>query len=68
MSEAEELLARLARSHTSVLAGLQKRLAMAEARLQSKEDDARTHPSDLKRERLYVAEALSDQREVLDYA
>ena len=53
---AEALDQRLARSHRSVLAGLQKRLAMAEARLATKEADVRTHHSDLKRERLYVEE------------
>ena len=52
----EALDQRLARSHRSVLTGLQKRLAMAEARLTTKEVDARTHHSDLKRERLYVEE------------
>ena len=53
---AEDLHARLARSHSSVLAGLQTRLARAEARLLAKEAALSTHHSDLKRERLYVAE------------
>lgn len=56
MPEAEDLQERLTRSHRSVLAGLQVKLAHAEARLQAKAADERTHHSDLKRERLYVAD------------
>ena len=51
---AEALEDRLARSHRSVLAGLQRRLVLAEEKLAAKESHPETHHSDLKRERLYV--------------
>ena len=65
----ESLDQRLARSHRSVLAGLQRRLTLAEARLAEKEADARTHHTALKREQLHVAElrrAEARMREVVE--
>ena len=65
----EALTDRLARSHRSVLAGLQQRLIQAETRLTLMESNARTHHSALKRQRLYVEElrrAETRMREVVD--
>ena len=53
---AESLEDRLVRSKRSVLAGLQRRLALVEERLARKEAAPGTHHSDLKRERLYLEE------------
>ena len=56
MPTGETIEDRLARSHRSVLSGLQQRLAMAEARLNVKESDSHTHHTALKREQLNVEE------------
>ena len=69
MSVVDPLDQRLARSHRSVLAGLRRRLALAEERLAEKEADARTHHTALKRQQLHVAElrrAVARMRDVVD--